>query len=218
MKTLRRATGLGLVLLGLAASGCAGPAAAPALEPGRLLRMGSVQVDPAVRCVVATGFVNLVEGPIELMVCGPGGKRHESVFVLNGSPTDLQAALLLVGAKAGPPMSELGIGPPRGSRVAVWVQWRDEAGHLHSHPAEEFAYEWEPARALRNTDWIFTGSMFVDGRFKALAEESMVATYWDPWSILNLNHPVGADDEALSVNRRLVPPLHTDVTFLMVPR
>lgn len=202
--------------LGLA--GCATREARPAADLARAVAMGSVRVDPAAPAVIATGFVNMVEGAIELMVCGPGGKRHESVFVMEAQPTDLQAALLLAGAKAGPPMKDLGEGPPRGSLVDVWVAWRDEAGTTRIRPAEDFAWNWKKKRTARRTGWVFTGSMFVDGRFKALAEESLVASYWDPWAILNINDPVGADDEALSVNRDLVPPLHTPVTFYLEPR
>lgn len=211
-------------LLGLAAlaaggaSGCAGPRTPPpAIETSRLVVVGSVRVDPVSRAVVATGFVNQVSGAIELMICGPGGKRHESAFVMEAEPVDLQTALLLLGLKAGPVMPDLGQGPPRGSPVDIWVQWRDARG-LRSEPAERFAWNWKKRRTVEPRGWIFTGSMFVDGRFKAEAEESLAASYWDPWAILNLNAPEGGDDEALSVNTNLVPALHTPVTFLMRAR
>lgn len=209
----------GIAALALTA-GCGTPRVPmrPAVAATQLVALGSVRVDTAARTVIATGFVNMVEGPIELLVCGPGGKRHECVFVLEGDPVDLQAALLLVGAKAGPPMEELGIGPPRGSLTDVWVEWVGADGSRHSEPAERFAW-WAPERrALPPCGWVFTGSLFVEGKFKALAEESLVATYWDPWSILNLNHPVGADDEVLLVNESLVPPVSTPVTFYIRPR
>lgn len=208
----------GLVVL--LAAGCATPRARlrPPLAEDRAVALGSVRVDSAAKLVVATGFVNLVEGPIELVICGPGGKRHECVFVLEGDPVDLQAALLLVGAQAGPPMEELGLGPPQGSLVDIWVEWSDEAGRRHSEMAERFAWNLRRRQALPPCGWVFTGSVFVDGKFKALAEESLAASYWDPWSILNLNHPDGADDECLSVNRDLAPPLHHPVTLYFRPR
>ena len=208
-----------VALLLLATSACTTPRPVrPALAVERMLPLGSVRVDSGARTVMATGFVNLVEGPIELVICGPGGKRHESVFVMEADPVDLQAALLLVGAQAGPPMEELGVGPPHGSLVDIWVEWPGAGGAPRSEPAERFAWFNRERRALEPRGWVFTGSMFVEGKFKALAEESLATSYWDPWSILNINDPVGADDECLTVNTNLVPELGQPVTFYLQAR
>lgn len=190
----------------------------PALDPGRWKSLRTVSVDPDVRAVIATGFVNQVEGAIELLICGPGGKTHESVFVMQAHPMDLQTALLLLNLEPGPPRSELGEGPPLGPTVDIWVQWEDDQGRTVSHPAETFAYNIETKEVLPHSGWAFTGSVVIDGQFKALAEESFAATYWDPWAILNILNEVGANDEILAVNRALVPPLGTPVRFVIVPR
>ncbi len=197
-------------------AGCAtGPKGPPALQPpGQWVRVGQVAVDAAARCVVATVFVNMVDGPLELLVCGAGGKRHESAFVLEANPVDLQGALLLIGAKAGPPMPEPGFGPPRGSRVLAWVRWTAPEG-VRVEPLYRFAWNTRNDRPLPPADWVFTGSTFENGRFKALAEESLLASYWDPWAILNIDHPIGADDEALLVNTNAIPPLHHPVELLL---
>lgn len=207
----------GLAGLVIAGAGCATTPRAPWPEPARLISLGTVQVDPELRCVLATGYVNQVEGAIELLACGPGGKVHESVLVLEVNPVDLQSALLLIGLKSGPPMRELGMGPPQGDAVTIWVTWEHE-GRRVAQPLESLAYEWKKKRPLRTEGWIFNGSLFEDGKFKALAEESLIASYWDPWAIINVQSELGADDEALSVNRSVVPPLHTPVTLLLEPR
>ena len=194
--------------------GCATPRVAPQPEASRLLRQGTVQVDPVLRCVVVTGFVNLVEGPIELMACGPGGKVHESVLVLEVNPVDLQSALLLVGLKPGPPMKELGVGPPQGDRVAVWVRWEQE-GRTVVSPLESLALDRRTQRPLRDVGWIFNGSTFENGKFKALTEESLINIYWDPWAIINVEASLGADDEATEANPSALPPVHTPVTVII---
>lgn len=214
MNTLRMLFLCVLATLLVGVVGCATVPVAPVPEVSRLLRQGTVQVDPVLRCVLVTGYVNMVEGPIELMACGPGGKVHESVLVLDVNPVDLQAALLLVGLESGPPMKELGLGPPQGDRVRVWVQWEQD-GRRVVKALEQLAYDWRAKRPLHTDGWVFTGSTFVDGKFKALAEESLIVSYWDPWAILNVNSPLGADDEALSVNREEVPPLHTPITLVI---
>ena len=52
----------------------------------------------------------------------------------------------------------------------------------------------------------------------ALVEESLVVTYWDPYAIINLPLPCGANDEILHVNTNTVPPYQTPVTMHFTPR
>lgn len=174
--------------------------------------VGSVRVDPRTRTVIATGWVNQVVGAIELLACGPGGKTHESLFVLDLNPVDLQAGLLLLGLKPGTPPRGLGTGRPSGTGVDLWVDWQAQ-GATKTMRAEQFVFNVEMRKPLPKTPWIFTGSVFEEGEFKALAEESLVATYWDPWAIINLPLLCGSNDEILVVNSNSIPALHTPVTF-----
>ncbi|MGD9780897.1 MAG: YdjY domain-containing protein [Kiritimatiellia bacterium] len=210
----------------------AGPADAPVVYPvgsepqpepspvrweGPVAILGAVRLDSATKTVTATGWVNQIEGPIEVLACGPEGKVHESVFVLALNPLDLQAALLLAGLKGGEPMAEIGQGPPRGDPVDVFVDWQ-EGGEAKTARAESFVWNLEANAALPETSWTFTGSVVKDGQFKALAEESLVVTYWDPYAIVNLPLPCGANDEILAVNTNAAPPYQTPVAIRFVPR
>lgn len=182
-------------------------------EVGNVATLGSVQVDVRTKTVVISGWVNQVVGPIELLACGPGGKTHESVFVLNCNPVDMQAGLLLLGLKPGTPPTGLGQGQPKGTALDIWVDWLEGSKPM-SLRAENFVVNVENKRkTLPKTPWIFTGSVVEDGEFKALAEQSLVVTYWDPWAIVNLPLPCGSNDEILSVNTNCVPALKTPVTF-----
>ena len=202
-----------------------GGAATPATQQPSLIvvdsngvaAVGSVRVDSRARTVTATGWVNQVVGPIELLACGPGGKTHESVFVLDVNPVDLQTGLLLLGLKPGTPPTALGEGQPRGTPVDIWVDWQ-EGGRVRSRRAESFVFNIEARKVLPSTPWIFTGSVFEDGEFKALAEQSLVMTYWDPWGIINLPLPCGSNDEILVVNTNTVPKIRTPITFRIQAR
>ena len=191
-------------------AGCATPARLPGVVPD--VNLGTVRVDSVQRVAIATGFVNQVSGPIELFACGPGGKRHESIFVIESSAVELQAGLLLLGCKAGPPMQGLGMGPPQGSRVRVWVDADNGAGSS-PRPAGEYILSVKTRKPMTSVGWIFTGSIVEKGEFKALAEESYVTTFWDPWAILNLDHGLGADDESFVVNTNMSLSLHAPATF-----
>ncbi len=214
--------GAALAGLALCASGqdTGAPPAAPYSVPvwqGGIATVGKVRVDPAARTVIVSGWVNQVEGAIELLACGPGGKTHESVFVLDVNPVDLQTGLLLLGLKPGKGPTGLGAGQPSGTALDLWVDWVD-GKKARSMRAEQFVYNWQTRRALPKTPWIFTGSVFEDGEFKALAEESLIVTYWDPWAIINIPLPCGTNDEILSVNKKTIPLISTPVTFRMKAR
>jgi hypothetical protein len=182
-------------------------------EASTVATLGAVQVDAQTKTMVISGWVNQVWGAIELLACGPGGKTHESVFVLNCNPVDMQAGLLLLGLKPGTPPTGLGQGQPKGTALDIWVDWL-EGSTSRSLRAESFVVNTEDnRRPLPETPWVFTGSVIENGEFKALAEESLIVTYWDPWAIINLPLPCGSNDEILSVNSNCVPALNTPVTF-----
>ncbi len=193
------------------------PQASPVRWADQTALIGSVRLDSATKTVVATGWVNQTEGPIEVLACGVQGKVHESVFVLAVNPLDLQAALLLAGLKRGEPMPELGVGPPKGDPVDLVVEWTAN-GESRSARAESFVWNLEANAVLPETPWTFTGSVVKDGHFKALAEESLVVTYWDPFAIVNLPLPCGSNDEILVVNTNAVPPYETPIALRFTPR
>lgn len=190
-------------------------AAAQSIRTNAPASIGSVTLDAGARTVRMPGWVNQTSGIVELLACGPRGKTHESVLVLDVNPLDLQTALLLLNLK--PPLSaatasEPGREPPAGPPVRLLIQWQ-ENGSNRSVRAETLLYDTRTRGPLPNTHWIFSGSTEESGRFMALAEESIVATYWDPWAIINLPLPCGANDELLIVNTNTVPPLETPVTL-----
>ena len=205
------------VVAGVLLWGCATQPAGSNADTNRFVTVGTVMVDAQDRSVLVTGHVNQVEGSIELFACGPRGKTHESVLVLDVYPVDLQAALILIGAKHGRPAEGPGMGPPEGDPLDVFVEWQDGKRTVRRR-AEALIRNSTTKRVMPKTAWIFTGSTFEDGRFKALVEESLIVSYWDPWAIINIGSDVGADDEILSVNTKTVPPLGTPVTVIIQRR
>jgi hypothetical protein len=192
------------------------PQPSPVRWEGGNVHFGNVLLETATKTVVATGWVNQTEGPIEVMVCGAKGKVHESVLVAPVNPLDFQSACLLAGMKGGKPMPEFGMGPPDGSKVDIFVEWEAD-GETKRARAESFARYAATKAALEDGPWLFTGSMSKDGEFKAFAEESLVVTYWDPYAILNIASEVGKDDELLEANPETVPPYGTPVRILLRP-
>lgn len=194
------------------------PPPSPAVWEGANVRFGDVLLETATKTVSITGWVNQTEGPIEVMVCGAKGKVHEAVLVAPVNPLDLQSACLLAGMKGGKPMPEFGMGPPDGSAVEITVEWEAD-GETKRARAETFARNVKTGAALPEEEraWLFTGSMFKDGEFKAFAEESLVVTYWDPYALVNIASELGRDDEILEANPDAIPPYGTPVRIRLRP-
>lgn len=192
--------------------------ASPVVREGGTIHFGSVDLDEATKAVTCTGWVNQARGIVEVLACGEEGKVHESVLVLAVNPLDLQAALLLAGHKAGEPMPGFGVGPARGSPVDLWAEWTDAAsGESRKARAETFVLDAETGTAMEEGPWVYTGSIVQDGEFKALAEETLIATYWDPYAIINNPYASGGNDDILFANPETVPPVGTAIRFTISP-
>lgn len=186
------------------------------VEPGDLVALRTVRVDPFNRCVLAEGWVNQVEGLVELLACGPEGKTHESVLVLDVDPVDMHAAFLLLGLRPGTPPRAPGVGRPEGHPVDIWVAW-DEGGDRRVVRGETLLHDRVSGQVLPRSPWVYTGLVGEDGRPKAAVDQSLVATFWDPWALLNLPLPAGADDEILFAHTSGLPPCGTPVTVRLQP-
>ncbi|MCD4723002.1 MAG: hypothetical protein K8S13_24560, partial [Desulfobacula sp.] len=60
-------------------------------------------------------------------------------------------------------------------------------------------------KIMEKTVWVFTGSKIMDGNFMAQVEGSIIATYHDPFAILDHRSDTGADDTLFFANEKLLP-------------
>lgn len=183
---------------------------------GPLKRLGSVEIDAASKTVVATGAMETASGVLDYLAVGPEGKRYESVLRLDVNALDLQTALLLCGAKAGPPMTARDAGPPKGSPVDIWVEW-EANGAKKIARGEELIWNHREDKPV-TTEWVFTGSVVEDGRLAAVADQSFVATRWDPYAIVNITSDLGKTYTDVFVNTNAVPATNTPVRIYFQSR
>lgn len=141
-----------------------------------------VWVDAVAKIVEIDGRVPiLVDDPeapdvfLEVLVCTPDTKEHETLVVTEARPSDVHAALLMIGLKPGRPghWTWSGDGPdatltafdPEGDAVAVTFLWTDAHGRARSaNPVQWIRHavtgKHPPARAF-----IFAGSRMLDRGF-----------------------------------------------------
>lgn len=151
-------------------------------------------IDEARRSLRIPGRVNMDRGPVEVLACTPGGKVHESVFVLDVPPHALQVGLLLLGLH---PSAD----PDTADRVAIHVTHRGGP----AVPAERFLVDARTGANLADEGWWFRGSRVVQGIFTAELSGTLVATYGDPSAILDNPRDSATNDEIISIDRQTIP-------------
>jgi hypothetical protein len=178
-------------------------------------RIGSVTVDQKLRQVQVQGNVNMQRGLVEYLAVADRGKLHESILKLDVEPFHLQLALLLLGLEYGRNLKYQGDpSAPSGDTVVIWVEWTED-GKKKRVRGEEMVLNQQTGKQMRQTPWVFSGSLEVEGIFVAQLERSLIATYHDPGSIIDNPLPEGSDDTILYANDRLVPPAGTPVTVTL---
>jgi len=130
-----------------------------------------VRVDRAARTVEFDAVAVLDVGFLEQLVCTVGTREHEAIFAFEGKPSEVHAALLLVGAEPGRPgrwrevaaadgsIAIEGV-PPEGTELALEVQFPDGA----VRPIDWFVRASPISRATSATPpsrFAFAGSRFL---------------------------------------------------------
>lgn len=207
-----------------------------------LYQVGTVLLDAEKKTVRCRGKVNMdTGGPIELLACLPRGKTHETVFVLDVVPLDLQLALLLLDLRSGRnpsyeyPENNPDADRPPGDSLRMWVEWQPprpsqeedvpedqgapdgEAAEAEPVrvPAEQFLYNVQSKEALKEAKWVFLGSRLLQKGFGADLDGSLISTYHDPLAILELQHETVRDDIFYDVNGQICPPVGTPVDLVI---
>lgn len=185
------------------------------LGPGRF-RIGNIILDknaPTTPTITMPAQVNMQKGMIELVACSSGGKLHESILLVHAEPYHLQLALLLLGLNhKGGVKFQGDATQPEGDRVLVFVE-RDG----RRRRVEDYVWDLNHKTPMEHTDWIFSGSKFINGEFGAQLTRTLITTYHDPYTILDNPLPTGADDEVYEVNSQVTPPVGTTVTLVIQP-
>nr|WP_321402673.1 YdjY domain-containing protein [uncultured Desulfobacter sp.] len=181
-------------------------------------QIGSIIVDRKAQSISINGKVNMASGMVEYIACTAYGKLHESVLVLDAEPYHIQVALLLLGLKPGDhPIDFQGASQkPCGAPVRILVSWQAE-GKSHEYPLETVLFYNKLQHVMESTDWVFTGSKFLNGEYQAQVEGSIIAIYHDPVAIIDHRSDTGTDDTLYQVNHLVVPPVGTPVVVKIYP-
>ena len=207
------------------------PAAAPSIReesPG-IYQIGLLRLDQKAMTLTFPGALNMNQGLLEYLIVTPLGSTHESLLVTDVPPTDIQFAMLLLGAKgsgintpapdqAPPPQIDAKYlkTAPRlvGDDILIRVKWKAGSEEKVA-PVEDWLINLQNKKTVSRGPWTYNGSMFSGGHFLAQVEGSVGALVTNPAALINNPRKGNDDDQIWQVNEKAVPPVNAPVQIII---
>ena len=163
-----------------------------------------------------------LQGAVEYLLCGQGGKEYESIIVANSSAEEIHDAMLKLGVERGtPPMydedKDQMIGA-KGTSVVVFVEWGAN-GETKRVRAEDLLYNTQTQKPMPHVAWIFSGSREIPD-LDSEDEDAMIPQAFVGNDIIALNFidgsalfqsPILSEESPYKKNAEVLPPLGTSV-------
>lgn len=170
-----------------------------------------IVIDTDNRTVSFPCTVNMSSGLIEVVLCRPEGKVHESLLTTQVTPLEFQTALLLLGLN---PVNEIQENQPEsekrtpyktsetpGDSVIVFLE-TEKDGEAVKKRIGNYIYNEQKKSVLEPSTWLFRGAVTMVDDFVVLDPEvSMIVTYHDPVALMELNAGSKYNDELFYVNK-----------------
>ncbi len=223
---------MGGAKMGSRASGSAGPEASqsvtppgvtPSVEPTSKTKpfAPGVRIDWRERVVELEGQVVLRQGPLELLVCSPRTREHESILTVRAQPMHIFQAMGLIGLEPGAPLhydenNDRWLAPT-GESLELYVRCRD-GQQDPLLPVERWLLDVRRGRPPEKLDWVFAGSRtFDNGRFGADGDGTVICVVDFDTALIALGSLHTADNERLwlTANTEAIPPTGTACTLLI---
>lgn len=157
--------------------------------------------------------VNMTAGLIEVILCRPEGKTHESFLVTDIKPVALNAALLLLGLD---PVNEMPEDPTMedplspystietpGDSILIFIEY-ELKGQIIKKPLNEFIYDVRKKKPIDRLSWLYRGAVTHKSGYIIIDEDvTMIATYHDPVAFIEMNNDDKNNDEWFYVNEKI---------------
>ena len=190
----------------------------------------ALQVLEGEKKIVVTGEISKalgaydehLQGAVEYLLCGRGGKEYESIIVVDSPAKEIHDAILKLGVERGiPPMydeeKDEMIGAT-GTSVVVFVEW-EASGETKRVRGEDLLYDKQTQKPMQHVAWVFSGSREIPD-LDSEDEEAMIPQAFVGNDIIALNYvdgsalfqnPLSAKENIYKRNEQLLPPLGTPV-------
>ena len=183
--------------------------------PG-MFRIGDIKINKEQRSISFPAEVNMSRGLLEYVLVRLGGKTHESLLKTSCDPYNLQIAFLLLGFEGTDrPLAFQGDpGTPKGEPIDLTLEYVASDGKPVTLRPEQWIEIRTESRKndVQRLEWLYTGSIVINGRFLAQSDGSIIALYHDPVALIDNASPGGESDKIWFVKEGSLPPVGTSVT------
>jgi len=160
---------------------------------------------------------------LELLVCSPNTREHESIIASPARPLRIFEALGLIGLTPGHPVrlheTSKEWMAPTGDAVRIEVRW-DVHGARRQVDVGTWLRDVQSGEPVPAGAWVFAGSYRADeGAFAADQDGTLICVVDFPTALIALPELRSADNALLTLqaNTDAVPPIGTPVTLLFSP-
>jgi hypothetical protein len=196
------------------------------VSPG-VFRLGEIQIYKETKSIAFPAKVNMDKGLLEYILVRSSGKTHESLFRTDVDPYHLQIAFLLLGFEGTdrPIAAQGSEEKPKGDPVEITIDYTKRGSDAVGERKVRIKTEEWVVKKINNSikdagklDWVYTGSVVIQGQFLAQSGGSIIAIYHDPAALIDNASPGGESDEIWFVKEGSVPPVGTPVTIIIKPK
>lgn len=174
-----------------------------------IYQLKEIEINTLLKTITFPCMINMDSGLIEVVLCSPEGKTHESLLTTKISPLELQTALLLLGldpvneipedGKSDPLSPYLSVETP-GDSVLLFIEL-ERNGKSIRKPVDYYIRNERTQKQLRESNWLFRGAVTHNsGHVIIDPDVTMIATYHDPVALMELNSADKYDDELFYIN------------------
>ncbi|HVT90277.1 MAG TPA: YdjY domain-containing protein [Tepidisphaeraceae bacterium] len=196
--------------------------AQPTSQPG-VGRFPHIEIDIPQKQVRVECEALHCEAPLEFLCVTAGGSEHESVIRTRAKPSQIHAALLMLGMEPGEPLKFI---PgtkkwlaPHGPPVDISFEF-DKAGKHYSVPATRLMRDIKTKKPMPSMSWVFVGSRVMgEGKYAADIEGYVVSIVNFELTLIDVPALVSSANETLEweADLDLLPPLGSPMTMILQP-
>ena len=192
--------------------------------------VGNITVHKQSRIIAFNALVNQVSGPIEYLLVNARGKTHESLFLSNIRPINLNVAFLLIGYQPSPELFQIRTPDHRPTgkyptvpekvrslaRLRIAATWRS-AGEEVTVDVNDLIMNNETGAAMAPGPWLYTGSVITETGFRAEQTGDIAAVFSDPSAMVNHPSEARTRDDIWSVRRGPLPAVGSPIRITITP-
>ncbi|MEO1856454.1 MAG: YdjY domain-containing protein [Rubritalea sp.] len=192
----------------------------------RTYQLGKITFDSSKGEISFPATLEHNEVLIEYLLTAPEGKIHETLFITEISPFNLNVAMKLLGYKESKELLKIldeNHTPTdkyhsateiqkKKSRFTITASWKVD-GKKVSHDVTQLLENAKTQQPMPDSPWIYSGSYMINGNYKPDISGDIIAVFTDRSSIACYSGEGRYDDTLWMPKQSVLPPLGTAVTL-----